>query len=187
MKTISLPFSISLIIVSLIVGITIGYTATPEYRQIMFSSARMDLGPADRWIDERYIDAMAAHHRGAMLLAKQATRSSRPEIQKLASDILAGEPKLIAELYGWKKDWYGSERQAKDPIVAQLGLNDETFDLRFLNALIAHHEAGIVMTKEVRTKSSRSEVLNNADAVEQFLSGGITMLKTWRSSWFNVQ
>ena len=62
-----------------------------------------------------------------------------------------------------------------------------TFDLRFLNAVISHHEAGILMTKEVRLKSTRSEVLNNADAVEQFLAGGITMLKGWRTSWYNVQ
>lgn len=187
MKVISLPLSISLMVVALITGISIGYLATPEYRQTMFSSTRMDLGPADRWIDERYIDAMAAHHRGAMLLAEQAAQSTRPEIQKLSADILAGEPKLIAELYEWKKSWYGSDRPARDPQVANLGTVDATFDLRFLNALIAHHEAGIAMTKEVRTKSSRSEVLNNADAVEQFLGNGIVMLKEWRADWFNIK
>lgn len=188
MKTISLPLSLSFIIVALITGISIGYLATPEYRQTMFSSARMDLGPADRWLDERYIDAMVAHHRGAMLMAEQAQKNgTRTEITKLATDILAGEPKLIAELYAWKKDWYGSERTVKDPLVPNFGASDTTFDLRFLNALIAHHEAGVAMTKEVRLKSSRSEILNNADAVEQFLSGGVTMLKGWRANWFNVQ
>lgn len=188
MKTISLPLSASLIIVALVTGITIGYLATPEYRQTMFTSGRMDLGPADRWIDERYIDAMIAHHRGAMLMAEQAQiNGTRAEIKSLASDILAGEPKLIAELYAWKKDWYGSRRTVKDPLVANFGTSDATFDLRFLNALIAHHEAGIAMTKEVRLKSSRSEILDNADAVEQFLSGGIVMLKAWRSNWFNIQ
>lgn len=188
MKTSSIPLTASLALASLILGIIIGYSATPEYRQTMFTSSRMDLGPADRWVDERYIDAMIAHHRGAMLMAEQAqTNGGRTEIKNLAGDILAGEPKLIAELYAWKKDWYNNERTVRDPIVAKLGTADTTFDLRFLNALIAHHEAGVAMTKEIRTKSSRSEILNNADAVEQFLSGGITMLKEWRSNWYNVR
>jgi len=39
----------------------------------------------------------------------------------------------------------------------------------------------------VHTKSSRSEILDNANAVEQFLSGGILMLKGWRAEWYNVQ
>jgi uncharacterized protein (DUF305 family) len=188
MKTLSLPLAASFALVALILGIIIGYSATPEYRQTMFTSSRMDLGPADRWIDERYIDAMIAHHRGAMLLAEQAQAGgNKAEIKNLATDILAGEPKLIAELYNWKKDWYDNERTVRDPIVARLGSADATFDLRFLNALIAHHEAGIAMTQEVRMKSSRSEILNNADAVEQFLSGGITMLKEWRANWYNVR
>ncbi len=188
MKTISLPLSLSFIAVALIAGIAIGYFATPEYRQNMYASAQMNLGPADRWIDERYIDAMIAHHRGAILVAEQASKNStHSEIKNLASEIIANEPKLITELYQWKKDWYGSDRTVKDPIMPNLGSADSTFDLRFLNAVISHHEAGIIMTKEVRLKSTRSEVLNNADAVEQFLAGGITMLKGWRTSWYNVQ
>lgn len=188
MKTISLPLSISFIVIALVTGIAIGYIATPEYRQNMYASARMDLGPADRWIDERYITAMIAHHRGAILVAEQASKNAtRSEIKNLAAEILANEPKLIAELYSWKKDWYGNERKVKDPIVPNLGVSDNTFDLRFLNAVISHHEAGIMMTKEVRLKSTRSEILNNADAVEQFLVGGITMLKGWRASWYSIQ
>jgi len=188
MKTISIPFAASFIIIALIGGITIGYFATPEYRQNMYTNSRMDLGPADRWLDERYIDAMIAHHRGAILVAEQASQNAtHSEIKNLAVEIIANEPKLIAELYDWKKKWYGSDRAVKGPIVPNLGASDTTFDLRFLNAVISHHEAGIAMTKEVRTKSARSEVLNNADAVEQFLTGGITMLKGWRASWYNVQ
>ena len=64
---------------------------------------------------------------------------------------------------------------------------DETFDLRFLNALIAHHEAGIVMTQDVRRKSSRGEVLDNADAVEAFLTGSASVLREWRANWYSVK
>lgn len=183
--SIYLVFSVS--IITFVVGVAIGYYLTPEYRLSMYDKTKMDFGTADRWIDVRYINAMIAHHRGAILLAEQAEKESvRDEIKNLAGDIQVNEPKLIAELYEWKREWYGDNRTVGDPVVARLGVSDEKFDLRFLNALIAHHELGILMTKEIRTKSSQTEILNNADAVESFLVNSGTMLKEWRKNWYSI-
>ncbi len=186
MNKISIYLATSLMIVCAIIGIGVGYFLTPQYTLTMYDKSTMDLGRADKWLDLRYVDAMIAHHRGAILVAQQAEVSKRPEVQNLAKEIQKNEPVLIAELYAWKKAWYGDTRAVKDPIVPNLGTHDASFDLRFLNAVIAHHEAGIVMTKEVRTKSSRSEVLNNADAVEAFLTTSGTMLKEWRKNWYKI-
>ncbi len=168
-------------------GVLVGYFFTPEYRQTMYSSAAMNLGVADGLVDLRYLNAMIAHHRGAVLLAEQLeSRTSRPELQELAAEIQKNEPLLIAELVQWKKQWYGDYRPVRDPTVPQLGKAEDTVDLRFLNALIAHHEAGIVMTQEVKTKSTRSEVLDNADAIEAFLRQSTGILRQQRKSWFGV-
>jgi uncharacterized protein (DUF305 family) len=130
---------------------------------------------------------MISHHRGAMLLAEPASqKTTRQEMKDLSAKILNDEPKAIDELYAWKKNWYGDTRQVKDPVVSNLGNYDDKFDLRFLNALIAHHEAGLLMTKEVKTKSSRTEVLNNADEVETFLTTTLKVFKDWRSQWYNI-
>lgn len=188
MKHLSLPLSLSLMIVTLVLGMAVGYYVSPTYQQTMFEKESMGLGVADRFVELRYINQMAAHHRGAMLLAEQiGSKTKRPELQTLSQDILAGEPKLIAQLYSWKKAWYNDARTVKDPIVPNLGPADDTVDLRFLNALIAHHEAGIAMTKEIRSKSSRAEILNDADGVEAFLSQSLVKLKAMRSEWYNVQ
>lgn len=165
-------------------GLMIGRMQTPEYRLTMYDKNTMDLGRADRLFDLRYLNAMIAHHRGAVILAEQAAKSQRNEIRELAVTIQSEEPKLIAELYQWKKDWYGDTRTVRDPLVARLGEVNSTFDLRFLNALIAHHEAGILMTQETRLKSSRAEVLDNADAVEAFLQTSGADLREWRSAWY---
>lgn len=184
---ISLYLAVGLVVVGVVVGIGFGYYLTPEYRVSMYERNAMDLGPADRTFDLRYVNAMISHHRGAMLLAEQLSKNTlRPEMKELAQNILNDEPKAIAELYAWKESWYGDTRSVRDPIVANLGPSDNTFDLRFLNAIIAHHEAGIVMTKETRQKTSRSEILNNADAVEAFLVNGLTALKGLRSNWYNL-
>lgn len=176
---------ISLLIVGFIIGMSTGYALTPQYQETMYVKS-MDLGAADRLVDLRYVNAMIAHHRGAMLLAKQAEQSQRPDIQQLAAAIQKDEPKAIDELYAWKRAWYRDTRGVRDPVPAHMGAYDEKLDLRFLNALIAHHEAGILMTKEIRTKSSRVEVLNNADAVENFLKTTLVMLKDWRKAWYNI-
>ena len=184
---ISLYLALGLCSAAAILGISFGYYLTPEYTTTMYDKNTMNLGTANRTFDLRYINAMIAHHRGAMILAEQlAKNTQRPEMKTLAQNILADEPKAIAELYAWKKEWYRDTRHVRDPIVAHLGAADEKFDLRFLNALIAHHEAGILMTKEARTKSSRAEILNNVDAVEAFLTNGIKTLKELRTTWYNL-
>ncbi|NTV01526.1 MAG: DUF305 domain-containing protein [Chlorobiaceae bacterium] len=186
MQKITLSLAVSLMIVSAVAGIGVGYWLTPQYSLSMYDKNVMDLGQPDKWIDLRYIDAMIAHHRGAMLLAEQARQSRNTEIEGLAASILKDEPPNIDELYRWKKEWYGDTRSVRDPLVPRLGAYDRTFDLRFLNALIAHHRNGILMTREIRLKSSRPEVLDNADKVEQFLSGGVAMLRDWRKTWYNI-
>ena len=187
MSKISTTLAVSLMIVFSIIGWVAGYASTSEYKVSMYDKAAMDLGRPDRTLDLRYINAMIAHHRGAMLLATQAgTQTQRQEMKDLSAMILKNEPGAITELYTWKKDWYGDTKQVKDPIVSNLGTYDEKFDLRFLNALITHHEAGLLMTKETKTKSSRTEILNNADAVDTFLVTTLKLFKDWRVQWYNI-
>lgn len=186
MKTISIYLASSLMVIVFLVGVGVGYMVTPQYSMSMYDKTAMNLGQPDRWLDLRYLNAMIAHHRGAMLLAEQARKSQKPEIKNLAEDILKNEPAAIEELYSWKKEWYGDSRVVIDPVASRLGEYDATFDLRFINALIAHHQDGVLMTKDVKVKSSNAKVLDNAGAVENFLNGGIDMLKNWRKDWYSL-
>lgn len=187
MSKISTTLALSLMVVIGIIGLAIGYSATPEYKLGMYDKTTMDLGRADRTLDLRYINAMIAHHRGAMLLAEQVSKETqRQEMKDLSAKILADEPNAISELYSWKKAWYKDTKSVRDPIVSNLGSYDDKFDLRFLNALIAHHEAGLLMTKDIKTKSSRTEILNNADAVDTFLTTTLKLFKDWRMEWYKI-
>ncbi len=187
MSKISTTLAISLMVVTGVLGLVVGYASTPEYKGSMYDKSAMDLGRPDKTFDLRYLNAMIAHHRGAMLLATQASaQTQRQEMKDLATMILNDEPKAIAELYAWKKDWYSDTKEVKDPIVANLGSYDDKFDLRFLNALIAHHEEGLVMTNEVKMKSSRTEILNNVDAVDTFLTTTLKLFKDWRMEWYKI-
>lgn len=187
MKHISIFATSGLVVVGMLLGMGIGYYITPEYKLSMYWREEMDLGVADRSVDLRYINRMATHHQGAILLAEQAAQASRrQEIIELAAMIQKNEPVLIEELYRWKKSWYNDSRKAPRPIVARLGPAGETFDLRFLNALIAHHTDGIAMTDDILKKSSRAEVLDNANAVKAFLTRSRNDLEKMRKDWYNI-
>jgi uncharacterized protein (DUF305 family) len=186
MTKISIYLAASFMIVTAVIGVAVGYYLTPQYSLAMYDKSSMDLGRPDKWLDLRYINGMIAHHEAAMLVAKQAEKSERAEVKDLAKSILENEPVAIAELYTWKKDWYGDTRKVVAPVVPNLGEYDDKFDLRFLNTVIAHHENGILMTRDAKLKSSRNEILNNATGVEDFLKGGIKMLSEWRKAWYNI-
>lgn len=175
-------------ITTFIIGLGFGYYISPQYKETMLEKEdMMDLGKADKNVDLRYLKAMAQHHKGAILLADQIeSKTQRQELNELANMIQEGEPKLIVELDGWRKDWYNDTSKIADPVVTNIGGVDEKTDLRFLNALIAHHKAGIEMTKEIKQKSSRSEVLNNAQVVEDFLTNSIETLEKYRSEWYKI-
>jgi len=66
-----------------------------------------DLGAADAKYDLRFLNAMIMHHQGALVMAQDALKkSTRPEVQKLAKDIIAAQEKEIAQMQAWRKTWY---------------------------------------------------------------------------------
>jgi uncharacterized protein (DUF305 family) len=59
--------------------------------------------------DRAFIDAMIPHHESAIVAAKAAaTRAQRPEIKKLAADIVVAQEREIAQMKEWRRAWYGS-------------------------------------------------------------------------------
>ncbi|MEX0271918.1 DUF305 domain-containing protein [Leptolyngbyaceae cyanobacterium UHCC 1019] len=67
----------------------------------------MDLGAADANFDLRFLNAMTPHHQGAVTMAQDAlNKSKRPEIQKLANDIIVSQKAEISQMEKWRKAWY---------------------------------------------------------------------------------
>ena len=69
---------------------------------------KMDLGAADDQFDLRFFNVMIPHHQGAVVMAKEALeKSDRPEIKKLAQDIISSQDQEISQMQQWKKAFYG--------------------------------------------------------------------------------
>ncbi len=67
----------------------------------------MDLGPADADYDLRFLNAMIPHHQGVLTMAEDASKKTkRPEIKKIAQDILTSQQPEIEQMQQWRKAWY---------------------------------------------------------------------------------
>ena len=165
----------------------------------------MDLGPADANFDLRFIDGMMPHHQGAIVMAKEAQqKSQRPEIKKLADEIIMAQTKEITELQTWRKQWYPNASsmpmahnakmghmmemnadQMKGMMMTQdLGAQDAEFDLRFINAMIPHHEGAVKMAQEASTKSTRPEVKQLSKDIISSQQTEIKQMQEWKKAWY---
>ncbi len=171
----------------------------------MNHSMAMDLGPADANYDLRFIDGMTPHHQGAVDMAKEAlSKSKRPEIKKLAQDIIAAQNIEINELKQWRKAWYPkadstpmayssqmghmmamSQQQMQDMMMkGDLGAADAQFDLRFINAMIPHHEGAVTMAQDALKKTKRPEIKKLSQEIITSQQKEIEQMKQWKQAWY---
>jgi uncharacterized protein (DUF305 family) len=164
----------------------------------------MDLGPADADYDLRFIDAMIPHHEGAVVMAKDmADKTKRPEMKKLAQAILKDQTQEIAQMQQWRKDWYpkapaapvawNSEMKhmmAMEPAQMKamkmdmdLGKADAGYDLRFIQAMVPHHEAAVTMAKDLVQKTKRPELQKLGQAIITSQQAEIDQMKQWQKAW----
>jgi uncharacterized protein (DUF305 family) len=169
-------------------------------------SHNMDLGPADENYDLRFIDGMIPHHEGAVVMAKEAlTKSKRPEMLELEKDIIKAQQSEIAMMKTWRKDWYPKasstpmawhtkmnhmmgmppEQMKAMRMDMNLGASDNQFDLRFINAMIPHHEGALTMAKDAIGKSKRPEIQKEAQDILSSQAAEIKQMKQWRRDWYN--
>ncbi|WOD39172.1 DUF305 domain-containing protein [Nodosilinea sp. E11] len=165
----------------------------------------MNLGPADATYDLRFIDGMIPHHEGAVVMAEAALENSqRPEIRQLAEEIIAAQAVEIAQMQEWRAEWYPNAPaepvmyhaemnhdmpMSKDMIAAMrmdmdLGGADEEFDLRFINAMIPHHEGAVAMAEDLQGKSERPELLTLAEDIISSQQAEIDQMMQWRQEWY---
>ena len=171
----------------------------------------MDLGPADESYDLRFIDGMILHHEGAVVMAKEVLKKSkRPELIALANGVIKAQDSEIAMMKTWRKDWYPranstfmawhtkanhmmgmppeqmkAMRMDMDLGVSDLGASDDDqFDLRFINAMIPHHEGALVMANDAIGKSKRPEMQKESKNILSSQTAEIKQMRQWRKDWY---
>ena len=141
-----------------------------------------------------FLTQMIQHHRGAIEMAKMVpSRTKRPELNQLATSIIAAQEQEIGQLTQWLKDWHkvdpdttaGEHAGMKMEGMPKLeAAKDAEFDKMFLEMMIKHHEGGVQMSELVKERSSRPELLTFAVKVIKDQTAEIQQMKDWQTAWF---
>lgn len=131
-------------------------------------------------------------------------KSDRPEIKQLAQEIIDAQEKEISQLSAWRTAWYpdagaepmmySSEMGHMMPMTEEmrssmmmegdLGAADDQFDLRFINAMIPHHEAAVEMAQQALEKSDRPEIRELAQNIIDSQQQEIDQMTQWKQDWY---
>lgn len=75
-------------------------------------------------------------------------------------------------------------REMNRMMVAHLGVADSTYDRRFIDMMIPHHQGGVEMARRAMQHSSHSELKALARAIVSDQEKEISEMKQWRAKWY---
>jgi uncharacterized protein (DUF305 family) len=158
--------------------------------------AREMVAPNGEYSDERFIDAMVPHHQGAVEMAEVALENAEHEqIRRLAEDIITAQQAEIEELKQIKEQEYGTSEvpmEMSQEEMRAMGMtadpqelaNQEPFDLRFIDAMIPHHQSAIEMAKIALEESKNPQIRQIAEDIVSSQEREIDKMLRWRSRWY---
>ena len=142
--------------------------------------------------EQSFLEQMVPHHQSAIEMATMALdKAQRPEVRRLAQQIITAQEAEIAEMRDWHETWFGSEL-----VAAEDGAHHDTdmteleesagdgFDRAFLRMMIPHHAGAIAMADAVMMDSPRTEIRELADEIVAAQAKEIGQMQEWREQWF---
>lgn len=139
--------------------------------------------------DLHFIDSMIPHHEGAIVMAQQALeQAEHEEIRQLAQAIIDAQQAEVAQLQAWRTSWY-TDTAPTEGMGMEMGMmevpeGDQAFDLRFIDAMIPHHQGAIDMAHEALVNAQHPEIKQMAQAIVDAQEAEIAQLQEWRAAWY---
>lgn len=157
---------------------------------------------ADAPFDQQFIDMMTPHHEGAIMMAMTAQqRAEHAELKQMATEMIEAQGEEVAELKGWRKQWYGSDitpdmdhmpmlpGMEHEPMMNMTEMNEELktaspFDKAFIDAMIPHHQMGVDAASIAQKSAEHDEIEQLAAHIIDSQSMEIDQMKSWRAAWY---
>jgi uncharacterized protein (DUF305 family) len=163
-------------------------TATAEHDMAGNDMTAMSM-TNDAPYDALFIDSMIVHHQGAIAMAQEAlTKAQHTELKQFAQNVIMVQDGEITQMQVWRHNWYpkvaisaGTGMDMGDMMVSQD--DSVSYDLRWIDAMISHHQAAVTMAQEALTKAEHADIKNLAQAIIDTQSAEITQLNAWRDQW----
>lgn len=141
-----------------------------------------------------FLKEMIEHHQSAVDMANLVNdHTNRPELKKMANDIVSTQKKEIDQMKSWLANWYkeqpeagrtGSMGMMKDKMEKLENSKGDDFDRHFIETMIEHHQQAVEMSKLVPQKADHSELKVLGNNIIKAQSKEIEEMKKWRKTWF---
>ncbi len=168
-----------------------------NHDQMDHSMMKSSPNAADAPYDLQFLDTMIAHHEGAVMMAKVIDgKALHPELNKLATNIIADQEKEIAQMKKWRDDWFAGRAPAINMEMA--GMNDSMkgmdmkklgsstgndLDLEFIKQMIPHHQGAVVMGNEALQKSQKNDIKTLATGIIKAQNAETKQMLDWQKAW----
>lgn len=186
----------------LVVGV-LGIAATTVLQR---SSTPVLQGRAPDAMDAMFIEEMVPHHQDAIDMAEMALgRSERPEIMQLAEDVIRTQSAEIDQMRAWYREWYGADVPESGGRPGMMGRGSpgmmrgmmwqgtvdlealeeaDEFDKVFLEAMVPHHEMGVMMSRMAGSVTRRPELRELTRSIERAQRQEIADMRRWYEEWY---
>lgn len=136
-----------------------------------------------------FLREMIGHHRSALEMAKLVhAHTQHPELNELATNIIAEQKKQITEMSGWLQAWYG--QKADEAVMPMPGMDgfaaakDAEFDKQFVTLMAEHHQGALEMARLVAARAEHAELKDLAAQIIEAQTQEINELNGWKQAWF---
>ncbi|MFF6829852.1 DUF305 domain-containing protein [Streptomyces longwoodensis] len=156
--------------------------------------------------EQAFMAGMIPHHQMAVSMARmELTHGTRPQLKAMAQRVITAQSQEISEMTSWLKTWYGltpAQAAARMPagigqmmrsMHADMGAMSShmatmragaSVDQAFMEAMIAHHEAAVLVAGTVPGRATHSRLTTLAHSIATAQNAEITQLRTWLRNWY---
>ncbi len=157
----------------------------------MDHSTMPGMSTSDAPYDAAFIDSMIMHHEGAITMANQAlTQAERPEVKELANAIISAQETEIGQMNAWRTSWYpdlaATGGMGMDMGMMEVPAGATSFDQRFIEAMIPHHQSAVVMAKDALQNAEHPEIKALATAIITAQEAEIAQMQQWLQEWYGI-
>lgn len=167
-----------------------GSSSTPHWWDDSSGSMGVMMGSAAVANEPEYLAEMVAHHQEAVAAARELARSDRSRMRAFGESIVASQTAQIEQMTAWLADWYPEQSTTVDhrPMMRDLsGLSGGRLDRTFLQDMIGHHMAAVMMSQQLLGRGTDHEdVARLAGTIRDDQHAEIIRMQRWLAQWFDI-
>ncbi len=138
-----------------------------------------------------YMIRMIPHHQEAVDSARVLReRTERSEMRGFAEEIITTQTREIRQMESWLARWYPEHDREFDyqPMMRDYsGLSGNQLDLAFLQDMIPHHMAAVMMSEQLLSQVNveHGELEELAESIRTTQTREIRQMSLWMGEWFD--